>query len=98
MACQVQLIRKGQKLKARHVAGSAIFHVKQGTGRSIIGGKVFEWGKGDIFVVPSWVPHEHACTGSEDAIFFSINDRPVMQKLGFYREQEYADNGGYQKV
>ena len=98
MGCQVQLIRKGEKLKARHVAGSSIFHVKQGSGRSIINGKVFDWGKGDIFVVPSWALHEHANTGSEDAIFFSINDHPVMKKLGFYREQALEDNGGHQTV
>ena len=25
--------------------------------------------------------------GSEDAILFSISDRPVIETLGFYREQ-----------
>ena len=98
MGCQVQMIRKGEKLKARHVAGSSVFHVKQGSGRSIISGKVFEWGKGDIFVVPSWALHEHANTGSENAILFSINDHPAMKKLGFYREEALSENGGYQAI
>ena len=98
MGCQVQLIRRGERLKARHVAGSSIFHVKQGRGRSVIDGKVFEWGRGDIFVVPSWALHEHANGGGEDAILFSINDHPVMKKLGFYREEALTDNGGYQSV
>ena len=98
MGCQVQLIRKGEKLKARHVAGSSIFHVRQGRGRSIINGEVFEWGKGDIFVVPSWALHEHASGGGENAILFSINDHPVMKKLGFYREEALADNGGFQVI
>jgi gentisate 1,2-dioxygenase len=25
-----------------------------GSGRSVVDGKVFEWGSGDIFVVPTW--------------------------------------------
>lgn len=34
----------------------------------------------------------------EDAILFSVHDTPVMQALGFYREQAYADHGGQQPV
>ena len=43
MGCQVQLIRAGQRLKARRVTGSSIFNVVQGQGRTIIDGKVFDW-------------------------------------------------------
>ena len=98
MRCQAQLIRKGEKLKARRVCGSSIFNVVQGHGRTIIDGKVFEWHPNDIFCVPSWALHEHHNTGKEDAIFFSINDHPVLQALGFYREEALADNGGHQKI
>jgi len=86
IGCGVQMIRKGEKLKARRVAGSSVFCVRQGRGRSTVGDKVFEWEKGDIVAVPSWAPLQHANTGAEDAILFSINDYPVLRALGLYRE------------
>jgi gentisate 1,2-dioxygenase len=87
MSCRVQMLRKGEKLKARRVTGSSVFHVVQGKGRTVIDGKPFDWEKGDIIALPSWAQHAHANTGSEDAILFSISDRPVLETLGFYREQ-----------
>jgi len=86
IGCRVQLIRKGQKLKPRRVTGSSVFCVRQGRGRSVIGDRTFDWEKGDIVCIPSWALHEHANTGGEDAILFSITDRPVLEALGFYRE------------
>ena len=87
MSCRVQLIRKGEKLKARRVTGSSVFHVVQGKGRSIIEGKTFDWEKGDIIALPSWAQHAHSNTSGDDAILFSISDRPVLETLGLYREQ-----------
>jgi gentisate 1,2-dioxygenase len=87
IGCRVQLIRKGERLKARRVAGSSVFTVAKGKGRSVIDGKTFDWEKGDIIALPSWALHEHANTGSGDAILFSINDRPVLEALGLYREE-----------
>lgn len=86
IGCRMQLLRKGEKLKARRVAGSSVFCVRQGKGRSVIGDQTFDWEKGDIVVIPSWALHQHANTGAEEAILFSITDRPVLEALGFYRE------------
>jgi gentisate 1,2-dioxygenase len=91
IGCRVQLIRAGEKLKPRRVAGSSVFCVRQGSGRSVIGGKTFEWSKNDIVAVPSWALLEHANTGREDAILFSITDRPVLEALGLYREEVPTD-------
>jgi len=87
MSCRVHMVRKGEKLKPKRVAGSSIFHVKQGRGRSVIEGKTFDWEPGDIIALPSWAQHDYANTGAEDAILFSISDRPVLEALGFYREE-----------
>ena len=78
---------EGEKLKAKRVTGSSVFHVVQGRGRSVIEGKAFDWEKGDILALPSWAQHDFASTGAEDAILFSISDRPVLEALGFYREE-----------
>ena len=96
IACQVQMIRRGERLKARRVCGSSVFCVAEGRGRSIIEGHAFDWEKGDIIALPSWALHEHANTGNDDAILFSISDRPVMRALGFCREEALAENGGHQ--
>jgi gentisate 1,2-dioxygenase len=43
--------------------------------------------------------HEHANLSDRDpAILFSIQDRPVLEALGLYREEMLADNDGHQKV
>ena len=49
-------------------------------------------------MLPSWALHEHANTSSRDAVLFSIQDRPVLEALGLYREAAYTDNGGHQAV
>jgi len=87
IGCRVQLLRPGEKLKPRRVCGSSIFCVRQGQGRSVIEGKTFDWSRNDIVAIPSWSLQEHSNTGSEDAILFSINDRPVLEALGLYREE-----------
>jgi len=86
MSCRVQMIRKGDKLKAKRVAGSSVFHVVQGKGRSLIDGQAFDWEKGDIIALPSWSLHDFSAAAGEDAILFSISDRPVLEALGLFRE------------
>ncbi len=55
-----------------------------------------DWQKGDILAIPPWSLHEHANIGSEDAILFSIQDQPVLEALGLYREEALAENLGRQ--
>jgi hypothetical protein len=31
-------------------------------------------------------------------VLFSIQDLPVLTALGLYYEEEYAENGGHQKI
>ena len=86
IGCRVQMIRKGEKLKAHRVAASSVFCVRQGKGRSAVGEQTFEWEQGDIVASPAWARQAHESTGTEDAILFSITDRPVLEALGLYRE------------
>jgi gentisate 1,2-dioxygenase len=99
MACWIQLLRPGSRHKAHRHTGSAVYYAVEGSGETIIDGCRFAWGRGDIFVLPSWALHEHAnCSPREPAILFSIQDRPVLEALGLYREEVLADNGGHQTV
>ena len=99
MACWVQLLRPGERTQAHRHTGSAVYYAVQGEGETVIDGQRFVWGKGDVVCVPSWAAHEHAnASSSADAILFSIQDTPVLEKLGLYREEAYAETAGRQKV
>jgi gentisate 1,2-dioxygenase len=99
MACWIQMIRPGKRLAAHRHTGSAVFYVVQGTGETIIDGCRFAWGRGDIIALPSWALHEHVnLSPHEDAVLFSIQDRPVLEALGLYREEPLEENGGHQAV
>jgi gentisate 1,2-dioxygenase len=99
MACFIQLLRAGERTRAHRHTGSAVYHIVQGEGTTIIDGKKFTWSKGDVIALPPWALHEHANTSdSEDAILFSIQDAPVFRALGLYHEEEFTETGGHQEV
>jgi gentisate 1,2-dioxygenase len=99
MACWIQMLRPGERLRAHRHTGSVVYYVVQGTGETIIDGCRFAWGKGDIIALPSWAFHEHANGSTRDAaVLFSIQDRPVLEAVGLYREEEFTENAGHQKV
>lgn len=48
-----------------------------------------EWGKHDSFVVPNWTWHRLINSSRlEPAILFSMNDRPILDAFGLYREEK----------
>ena len=99
MGCWIQLLRPGERAKAHRHTGSAVYHVVQGEGATVIDGQCFAWTKGDMIALPPWALHEHANTSkSEDALLFSIQDKPVLQALGLYYEEALSENGGHQKI
>jgi gentisate 1,2-dioxygenase len=99
MACCAQLLRPGEHTKAHRHTGSAVYHVVNGEGFTIINGQRFTWHKGDIVALPPWALHEHAnSSASADAVLFSIQDLPVLSALALYYEEELKENGGHQEV
>ena len=99
MTAWIQMLRPGKYTQAHRQVNSAVYHVFEGRGATIIGGVRFDWQQGDIFVIPSWAYHEHMNESkTERAILFSIQDTPVLVALGKYREEALAENGGHQKV
>jgi gentisate 1,2-dioxygenase len=96
IACYASLLRPGQKTKAHRHMGATIYHVIQGSGASVIAGKLFRWDEKDTFVVPSWVFHEHQATS--ECVLFSFSDSAALRPLGLYREGVLEENHGYQQV
>ena len=88
----MQMLLPSMTTKAHRHTGNTCYQVAKGSGYSIIGGSRFDWKEKDIFVVPSWVFHQHVNTSNnEDACLFSFNDLPVMEKLGLYYEESQED-------
>jgi gentisate 1,2-dioxygenase len=81
----VQLLPKGFRGQPHRSTDGTIYCAVEGRGRSIIGGKTFEWQEKDVFVAPSWSRVQHEADA--DAVLFSFSDRPAQKALGLWREQ-----------
>ncbi len=73
----------------RHVC-CANYHVIEGSGYSVVGGRRLPWEDKDVFTVPTWTFHEHVNSGDRPAFLFSFSDAPVMKALDLYREEAKA--------
>jgi gentisate 1,2-dioxygenase len=89
MGAFVQLLPKGFTTSAYRSTDATVFVPIEGRGRSVIGKSgaedlVIDWGKRDVFVVPSWhtVRHEP----QDDSVLFSFSDRPIQEALHLFRE------------
>jgi gentisate 1,2-dioxygenase len=98
VACRVQLVRPGVHTRAHRHTSSAVYHVFRGRGYSVIDGQRLDWEQGDFLALPTWAWHEHANSGADEAILFSITDLPVLEKLDLYREEAYGQGDGHQPV
>jgi gentisate 1,2-dioxygenase len=81
----VQLLPGGFGGQPYRATDGTIYCVVEGSGRTSIDGRTFDWEPSDVFVVPSWstVRHEAAA----DAVLFSFSDRPAQKALGLWREE-----------
>lgn len=87
--CEMHRLYPGERTPSKRKTGSSVYVVFQGNGRSIINGVSFDWGPGDLFVTPSWASVDHEVYERSD--LFAISDRPVLQALHLYREEELAE-------
>jgi 1-hydroxy-2-naphthoate dioxygenase len=94
IGCWVQMIPPGETTKAHRHTSSTIYHVIQGQGITSVrkskgAAKELAWGAHDCFFVPSWNWHYFKNASSkEPAIIFSVTDRPVLESLGLFREEQ----------
>ena len=85
--CYLTRFPAGFKGLEQRLTSSAIYHVVQGSGTTIVDGKEISWSERDTFAIPNWTRHRHINNSmSDDAILFKASDRNVLAKLGFFRE------------
>ena len=87
MGCHAQLIPSGVRTEAHQHTASAVYHVVQGSGVTIVDGVELGWSDKDTFVVPAWAVHEHVNENPQPAVLFTVTDEPVHRALGLYRER-----------
>lgn len=91
MATFIQLLPGGFRTAAYRSTDATVFVPIEGRGRSVVstpagGDFVVEWGKRDVFVVPSWHRVRHEAAEDGDAVLFSYSDRPIQEALHLFRE------------
>ena len=84
VALHMQRLPRGFATTRFRSSANFLYLALEGSGRSVIDGTVFEWQRGDVFVVPCWRPVEHRA--DSDAILFSATDEPVQRFCGYLRE------------
>jgi gentisate 1,2-dioxygenase len=87
MSCEIQMLRPGEQTQSHRHTSSTVYHVFRGKGFSVVGETRYEWQEGDTFTVPYWEWHHHGNDGRNGAVLFVMNDKPVMDAFGFYREE-----------
>jgi gentisate 1,2-dioxygenase len=84
MGANLALLPAGFKGEPYRSTDGTVFAVAEGKGTTTIDGTPFEWGVNDVFVVPPWKRYSH--NTNEEAVLFSISDRPAQEALGIWRE------------
>ena len=72
-----------RKTRNRNEVGSTIFQVFEGRGAVVMDGKRHRLDKGDLFVIPSWIPWSLEAESQFD--LFRFSDAPIMERLHFMR-------------
>lgn len=87
MSFRSQLLRPRERTRTHRHMSSTVYCCLEGRGYTEIEGARFEWGRHDVFVLPSWTWHSHVNSSDEDTFLYSVTDEPTLRKLGLYREE-----------
>jgi gentisate 1,2-dioxygenase len=90
MSCRVQMLRPKENTQTHRHTSTSIYHAFSGSGATKINDQIFQWEKGDTFIVPLWSWHQHTnASSSDEAILFSMHDEPILKAFGLYREEAH---------
>lgn len=92
IGCQVQMLRPGETTRPHRHTDTTVCHVVSGSGMTTFGKgdeQELPWEERDCFIVPPWTWHRHENASSrEQAVIFSVTDRPAIEALGYHREEQ----------
>ena len=81
--CEFHRLRAGCETRMRREVGSSVFQVFDGAGAVVLDGQRHVLTKGDMFVIPSWIPW--SLQGETQFDLFRFSDAPIMERLNFMR-------------
>lgn len=94
MDAYIQQLRPGFEGKPHRQTSSAVYHVIEGEGRTIVGDHELRWKGGDTFCVPHWLWHRHInASRTDEVLMFVVSDVPALSALGLYREEPQCTMG-----
>lgn len=87
MGAEARWLRPGERTRRERRTASAVYHVIEGRGETVVGDTRLRWEHGDTFVAPPWHWVSHGNAGDAPAGLFSFDDEPAVQALGLYEEE-----------
>ena len=97
MGFSIQLLRAGAQTRSHRHTSSSVYCVAEGRGYTEVDRQRFDWRENDLFVVPSWLWHQHTAVGG-DAVLYAVSDAPAVRRLGLYREETRTETGDIARV
>lgn len=88
--CEMHRLRPGAQTLLRREVGSSVYQVFDGSGQASVGDRVWTLARGDMFVVPSWVPFTAQASGESHLDLFRFGDAPIFEALHAHRMQVTA--------
>ena len=77
------LLRPGEATAPSRSTAGTFCTAISGKGYTMVDGQRLDWNSNDLFVVPNHRWHHHVNeSGDQDAIFYSISDRPLLERIG----------------
>jgi gentisate 1,2-dioxygenase len=78
---EMHRIRAGAQTRTRREVGSSVCQVFDGSGTVTVGDRNWNVERGDMFVVPSWVPFAAKASPSGHLDLFRFGDAPILEAL-----------------
>ncbi len=83
----LQLVTPSLRTGSHRHNCTTIYYAFRGQGVTLADEGELEWTEGDLLMIPPWTWHSHENRRGDEAILFSISDRPAMVALELYREE-----------
>jgi gentisate 1,2-dioxygenase len=87
MRTEMHRLRTSAQSLVRREVGSSVFQVFDGSGTVTVGERTWKVERGDLFVVPSWVPFAAQASGTSNLDLFRFGDAPIFEALHAHRVQ-----------
>lgn len=88
---EMHRLRAGAATRTRREVGSSVWQVFDGQGTVSVGERSWTVGRGDMFVVPSWVPFAASAGAGASLDLFRFGDAPIFEALHAHRVQVQHD-------